>query len=204
MSVRVRIAGIVSLLVLAGCSASQSGTSSQASATANALAASASVAASPSPTASPSPSPGVAADLTTVLPTELGGVPLDRKSLTAQQVDGLFGGGLKYLAATVLKVDLADVQVAVGWGGASQGEQLVTAIRVSGADTATLQDAFKNGVDPGSIVMGAKSAPAAIGGKEVQAFGDPPATYLRFVDDVVFVVQTQDPAIAQEAFKALP
>jgi hypothetical protein len=204
MSVRVRVAGIVSLLVLAGCSASQSGASSQASAAASVPAASASVAASPSPTASPSPPPGVAADLTTVLPTELGGLPLDRKALSAQEVDGLFGGGLKYLAANVLKVDLTDVQVAVGWGGASQREQLVTAVRVSGADTATLQDAFKNGVDPGSIVTGAKGAPATIGGKEVQAFGDPPATYLRFVDDVVFVVQTPDPAIAAEAFKAMP
>ncbi len=204
MSVRLRVAGIISILMLAGCSASQSGASSQASAAASVPAASASVAASPSPTASPSPPPGVAADLSTVLPAELGGLPLDRKALSAQEVDGLFGGGLKYLAANVLKVDLADVQVAVGWGGSSQGEQLVTAVRVSGADTATLQDAFKNGVDPGSIVMGAKGTPATVGGKEVQAFGDPPATYLRFVDDVVFVVQTPDPAIAAEAFKALP
>ncbi len=101
-------------------------------------------------------------------------------------------------------MDSSDLEVIVGWGGQSQGEALVTAIRVPGADPAALTTAFASGIGQVEIAGGVKGKPATVGGKQVIAVGNPVHSYVYVVGDVAFVVQTRDPAIAEEALSALP
>ena len=68
-----------------------------------------------------------------------------------------------------MKVDPELVKVAIGWGGASAGEQIVTAIQVPGASPNAMK-AFQHGIDPMAITMGLDGKPATVGGKSVLAF----------------------------------
>ena len=207
-----RLSHVLLLLIavpIAACSASPGASSAPASTAASAApseapAASPSPAPAASPSAAASPSSAIAADLTTVIPTELGGLPVDAVKLSAAQVDTHFEGGLKYVAENLLKVETSDLEVVVGWGGQSQGEALVTAIRVPGSDPAVLTKAFEGGVNPAAIIGGFRGKPSTIGGKQVTLIGDPVYGYVYVQGDVAFVVQTRDPAIAEEALSALP
>ena len=206
---RTLAASAMVIVTIASCSGGPSGASTvpsapPASAVSSASPAAASpAAASPSsaPNPSPSPSPAIADDLTTVIPPELGGLPVDARRLTPDQVGKHFDGGLRAIADSYLKVDLATLDVVVGWGGASGGDPIVTAIRVPGKDSSDLEKAFETGVSPMSIIGGTKATPASVGGKDVLVIG---TTYMYVTGNVAFVVQTGDRAIADEALAYLP
>ncbi len=102
-----------------------------------------------------------------------------------------------------MQVDPASVKVAIGWGGASGGEDIVTAIQVPGASPNAM-NAFEHGIDPAAITMGLDGKAATVGGKSVIAFpGKVIATYVYIVGDTAFVV-TGNAATAKEVLAALP
>jgi hypothetical protein len=155
-------------------------------------------------TASPT---AVAIDIATVLPKTAGGLPLDTTVLSGNQVDSLFDGGLKAIART-LGVDVSTMKVAVGFGGQSQGEELVTVIQAPGEDTASLKEAVQFGVSPFAMASGIKGTPATVGGKDVKTFtgtfgGTPVTTYTYVVGDTIFVIRSSA-EVAEEILAALP
>jgi hypothetical protein len=100
------------------------------------------------------------------------------------------------------------MKVAVGFGGQSQGEQIVTVVQVPGTDTATLEEAVRSGVSPVGMASGITGTPATVGGKDVLTFtgtfgGTPVTTYIYVVGDTIFVIRSSA-EVAEELLAGLP
>src|SRR6478609_7560283 len=131
--------------------------------------------ASAAPSVAPSPSAAAEIDLATALPKTAGGYPLDTKVVEAASIAKV--QSLAGLKALLEMVGATDAKVVVGWGGASQGEQIVTAIQIPGASP-TVMKAFEHTLDPGTITMGLNGKSETVGGKAVLSFAGPPPTYV--------------------------
>jgi hypothetical protein len=196
-------------LALVGCSAASPGAGSTAAASATSVASTAPSAANPAPpsmtpsaAASPSSAAGASIDIATVLPKTAGGHPLETKVVAVASLPNELQNSLKAIAQ-FMDVDVSAMKVAIGWGGQSQGEQVVTVIQVPGASSESMAKGFRSGIDPGPIVMGTTGKSEAISGKSVLTFAGQPPLYVYLVGDTAFAIRS-DAATAAEILAALP
>jgi hypothetical protein len=195
---RVRAAAVCGLFIVAlvACSSSSSSTTPTPSPT-------------PTPTAAASagalPSislPNNAKELEALLPDTLGGHTLTKFSMKGSDFVDQAGSANAELATWLnsLGKSLDDVSAAYAFD-VSGGSTGVFAFRVNGVDhttlLSTLQQAMKSELPTWTT--------ATVGGKSVQTGSDSTSTqYIYGTADLIFVVFTDDPAVAAEALKALP
>jgi hypothetical protein len=151
--------------------------------------------------------------LESVIPKDVGGITLEVQSVTAAQffTEGTAPEDIEEFNAFLGRLGRAitDVSIAFGSGNSEDFEDniSITAIRVAGADTATLLReilAFSQ-ADATDEVTGT----ATVGGKNVTTFGPPDAEpqdldYFYGVGDVVFQVSGSSTALIDEAVSKLP
>jgi len=178
--------------------------------------------ATPSPTPSPTPVPTPSASASGALPSF--NLPSNAKELEALLPDTL--GGAKVTKASMKGSDfvnssssnaelkawldsvgksLNDVSAAFGFVASGTSSSAVFAFRVAGVDNGKLIDEFKKSSDTSGPAMTWTSA--NVGGKNVQKATDSSqnaTVYLYGSADLMFIVETNDPAIAQEALSHLP
>jgi len=178
--------------------------------------------ATPSPTPSPTPVPTPSASASGALPSF--NLPSNAKELEALLPDTL--GGAKVTKASMKGSDfvnssssnaeltawlnsvgksLNDVSAAFGFVASGTSSNAVFAFRVAGVDNGKLIDEFKKSSDTSGPAMTWTSA--NVGGKNVQKATDSSqnaTVYLYGSADLMFIVETNDPAIAQEALSHLP
>ena len=196
-------------LVLVGCSTAAPGaaTPSAASATAGAstvpsVAASAPPSIAASAAASATSAPTGSIDIGTVLPKTAGGLPLETKVFATADLDRASHGALTVIAS-IMGAELASMKLAIGFGGQSQGEEIVTVIQVPGASPEVMAKGFRSGIDPITITMGATGKSETISGKSVLRFEGKPPLYLYLVGDTAFAIRS-DTATAEEILAVLP
>ena len=178
--------------------------------------------ATPSPTPSPTPVPTPSASASGALPSF--NLPSNAKELEALLPDTL--GGAKVTKASMKGSDfvnssssnaelkawldsvgksLNDVSAAFEFVASGTSSSAVFAFRVAGVDNGKLIDEFKKSSDTSGPAMTWTSA--NVGGKNVQKATDSSqnaTVYLYGSADLMFIVETNDPAIAQEALSHLP
>jgi len=175
---------------------------------------------SPTPTAVPTPSPGTSAsgalpsfnlpsnakELEALLPDTLGGAKVTKASMKGSDFvnSSSSNAELKAWLDSVGK-SLNDVSAAFGFVASGTSGSAVFAFRVQGVDNSKLIDEFKKTSDTSGTAMTWTSA--NVGGKNVQQATDTSQNvkiYLYGSADLMFIVETNDPAIAQEALSHLP
>jgi hypothetical protein len=199
----------VLLLVAAACSSGSSPAASTSAAPESEAAAS--VAPEPSIDAGESlaPLPSFdegAGDLAAVLPTEVGGIPIEYESATG--VEGM-GEMTPEEQAFIerLNIDPAQVSFAFGTGGdftSPDGFIIISATRVPGVDTNTLRQEFIAVIEEEGESTATEQT---VGGKTVHAFGsaeEGDLAYLYVTGDIVFTVFSFPEDLAVEALAGLP
>ena len=101
-----------------------------------------------------------------------------------------------------MKVHPELVKVAIARGGASAGEQIVTAIQVPDASQDAMK-AFKHGIDSTASRWALDGKPATVGGKSVLTFTRKPPTYVSIVGDTS-LRRRAGRAAAEEVLATLP
>ena len=196
------VAALILALLMTACGGSASGTSATASPTA-----------SPEPTTDPPsvlPSAGAVADLEALIPAEIGGIPLQKSSMSGDQfvTSGSSSQELQDFLGS-LGVAVTDVSIAIGVGLSPQSGDAVAmfVFRAEGADTDQLVRGFKAAYDADNE-EGLVWEPASIGGKTVERTTNPQqpdqVIYLYARDDVLFFLTTATEGQAAEALAALP
>ena len=174
----------------------------------------------PSPTPVPTPSAGASAsgalpsfnlpsnakELEALLPDTLGGAKVTKASMKGSDFvnSSSSNAELKAWLDSVGK-SLNDVSAAFGFVASGTSSSAVFAFRVAGVDNGKLIDEFKKSSDTSGPAMTWTSA--NVGGKNVQKATDSSqnaTVYLYGSADLMFIVETNDPAIAQEALSHLP
>jgi len=182
---------------------------------------------SPDATATESAAATIAADtdLATLLPTTLGDAPVsvarfDGEDLTEvprpenQTSDqdpigfGMGSGGVATLAEE-LDVQPADVQGVMAYAPdhePASSPHAVIAMRVAGADPATLTDALAVAIGGLQFMSGEVTASEeSVGGKTVSVIEfSGYSNYLYVIGDVAFIVKTDDADEAEEVLEQLP
>ena len=192
------VAALILALLIAACGGSASGTSATASPTA-----------SPDPT-SVLPSAGAVADLEALIPAEIGGIPLQKTSMSGDQfvTSGSSSQELQDFLAG-LGVAVTDVSIAIGVGLSPESSDAVAmfVFRAEGADTDQLVRGFKEAYDADNE-EGLVWEPVSIGGKSVEQTTNPQqpeqVIYLYARDDILFFLTTATEGQAAEALAALP
>jgi hypothetical protein len=152
-------------------------------------------------------------ELESVIPKDVGGMTLEVQSVTAEQffTEGTAPEDIEEFNAFLGRLGRAITDVSIAFGSATsedfEDNISITAIRVAGADTATLLReilAFSE-ADATDEVTGT----ATVGGKSVTTFGTPDAEaqdldYFYGVGDVVFQVSGSSMALIEEAVSKLP
>jgi ABC-type glycerol-3-phosphate transport system substrate-binding protein len=199
-----RIHAAVAALVLAMLIAACGGSASSATA---------SPTASPEPTTTATnvaPSAGAVADLEALIPAEIGGITLQKSSMsgdqfvnsgsTSQELQDFLGG---------LGVAVEDVAIAIGVGLSTESGEAAAmfAFRADGADTDRLVNGFKEAYDADND-RGLVWEPVSIGGKSAERTTNPEqpnqVIYLYAKDDILFFLTTATEEQAAEALAALP
>jgi hypothetical protein len=191
----VAASALILALLLAACGGSGSSTS-----------------ASPSPTEEPSiaSSAGPAADLEALIPDEIGGIALQKTSMSGDQFVNS-GSSTQELETFLagLGVSVSDVSIAIGFGLSAEAGNAVAMFlfRAEGAETGRLVTGFKEAYDADNE-QGLVWEPASIGGKAVERTTNPqqPAQiiYLYARDDILYFLTTATEEQAAEALAALP
>ncbi|TMB50012.1 MAG: hypothetical protein E6J50_06740 [Chloroflexi bacterium] len=175
---------------------------------------------SPTPTPVPTPSTGASAsgllpsfslpsnakELEALIPDTLGGVKVTKGSMKGSDFVNSSSSNpeLKTFLDSIGK-SLNDVSAAFGFVASGSSGSAVLAFRVQGVDNAKLVDAFKSSSNISGTTMTWTSA--NVGGKNVQEAKDPDtqtSTYVYGTADLLFLVETNDTKIAQEALQHLP
>ena len=196
-AVAARSGGLLLALLLAACSAGSSGT----------------------PLASPSPSLAVSTSappdelpsedpaLEALLPDEIGGETTEKLSMRG---DGLVAGGSSdpTFAAFIERLDAQPEDVGVAYAYTLESEVQAFAYQVSGAAPDRLLDELQASVQAQDEASDVTWSDASIGGKQVRVGQAAEATdasiYLYVSGDVVFIIVTDDPALAAEVAAGLP
>ena len=172
-----------------------------------------------SPTASPElttsstaalPGAGAVSDLEALIPAEIGGITLQKSSMsgdqfvnsgsTSQELQDFLGG---------LGVAVEDVAIAIGVGLSPESGEAAAmfAFRADGADTARLVNGFKEAYDADND-RGLVWEPVSIGGKSAERTTNPQqpnqVIYLYAKDDILFFLTTANEEQAAEALAGLP
>ena len=185
---------------VAACSSDQAGSSADESAAAEQT-----NEATPEPAAETTPEPG-AGDLAGLLPTEIGGIPIEYESSSGQDVIG--SEGVTPEAQEFFDrvgAEPSDLSSAFGIGIDQEAGGVITigAIRVAGADEDTLRDEFRASIeDQGDVVTEGN-----VGGKDVLIIGEDETEgsgYFYVKGDVVFIVGGSPASLAEEALSQLP
>jgi len=155
--------------------------------------------------ASDGASASAAAGLEGVLPDKVGDVQLTKNStvgdLGSSPTSRAFTASLRNLGQ-----DAAKIEVAQAFDEANQSDVSVLAFRLPGGDTAKVRQAVIESW-LGSGAKGVKTASATLGDKKVTrvTYGDNLSdVYVYTHGNVVFVVETSDPALATDSANALP
>jgi len=196
MAIRsLRVPGVVVLMLAAIASCSGAATST-ASPTANAAST-----AEPTPATSAVTTPAAGGALEDLVPTEVGGVRLVKKTIHGPDIGELDPEEAANFAKVLENVDgpleAFSVVTATGTGLS------ISAWRMEGTDGGQLGDAFI------AFVLGLGDAEVkdiTVGGKEVKrvASAGPKPLHVYVLGEVMFVVQAEDQALVEEAFAALP
>jgi hypothetical protein len=145
------------------------------------------------------------ADLEALLPTNVNGTSLTRESWTGDLVlgDDTWSTSMTSFLTTSGKT-VADLQAAQAYDAASSLDLSAGAFRVPGVGGAALRDAIIAAYKGDYPDL--KLTPTTIDGLAVTTgdFGDGSLEYWYIRDDVVFDIQSGDPAIVQAALAALP
>lgn len=169
--------------------------------------------ASPEPTTTPTnvaPSAGAVADLEALIPAEIGGITLQKSSMSGDQFvnSGSSSQELQDFLGS-LGVAVSDVAIAIGVGLSPEtGEAAAMfAFRADGADTGRLVNGFKEAYDADND-RGLVWEPVSIGGKSAERTTNPQqpdqVIYLYAKDDILFFLTTATEEQAAEALAALP
>jgi len=173
---------------------------------------------SPTPTPAPTPStdasgqqlpsfslPSNAKELEALIPDTLGGAKVTKASMKGSDFVNSSSSNpeLKTFLDSVGK-SLNDVSAAFGFVAGGSSGSAVLAFRVQGVDNSRLIDEFKKSANSSGTMTWTS---ANVGGKNVQQAKDPDTqvnTYLYGTADLLFLVETNDTKIAQEALQHLP
>jgi len=194
------MAALVLAVVIAACGGSTSS-------------ATASPTASPEPTTNPTtalPSAGAVADLEALIPAEIGGITLQKSSMSGDQFvnSGSSSQELQDFLGS-LGVAVTDVSIAIGVGLSTESGEAAAmfAFRAQGADTDRLVSGFKEAYDADND-RGLVWQPVSIGGKSAERTTNPQqpnqVIYLYAKDDILFFLTTATEEQAAEALAALP
>ena len=174
----------------------------------------------PSPTPVPTPSTGASAsellpsfslpsnakELEALLPDTLGGAKVTKASMKGSDFVNSSSSNAELTAwLNSVGKSLNDVSAAFGFVASGSSGSAVLAFRVQGVDNAKLVDAFKSSSNISGTTMTWTST--NVGGKNVQEAKDPDtqtSTYVYGTADLLFLVETNDTKIAQEALQHLP
>jgi len=174
----------------------------------------------PSPTPTPVPTPSAAAsgalpsfnlpsnakELEALLPDTLGGAKLTKASMKGSDFVNSSSSNPELKAwLDSLGKSLDDVSAAFGFVASGTSGSFIFAFRVQGVDHSKLMDEFIKTSNTSGTAMTFTSA--NVGGKNVQKATDTSQNatiYLYGTADLLFLVETNDPAIAQEAISHLP
>jgi len=176
---------------------------------------------SPSPTATPTPAaeptpadgdePAGDEALETLIPDEVGGITLEKESMTGADVLGDEGVTPELQAfLQAVGADVGDISAAFGTGfNADDPEDFVfiSAFRVAGANEDALLAEMQSSME--SEYEGAEVNQANLGGKDVTiiAYGDGPErqmVYLHARGDIMFVVFGSTEELVEEALSKIP
>ena len=169
---------------------------------------------SPEPTTNSSagalPSAGAVSDLEGLIPAEIGGITLQKSSMSGDQF--VNSGSTSQELQDFLEglgVAVEDVAIAIGVGLSTEtGEAAAMfAFRADGADTDRLVNGFKEAYDADND-RGLVWEPVSIGGKSAERTTNPQqpdqVIYLYAKDDILFFLTTATEEQAAEALAALP
>ena len=143
--------------------------------------------------------------LATRLPQQLRGAPVRVDVTAGPDIDpGTDAEVLRFIAAAGAMP--GDVTMAVGWSDDGSWDGLVTAIQVRGADPGRLLQSF---LDTLRVAGGTaiEQTAESIAGRSVTRVVDRDSpeqgpTYLMAIGDTLFLVQSIDAAVAEEAIRA--
>lgn len=153
-----------------------------------------------SPGTSPDASPG--GDAMDLIPATIGDVEMTVTPVDAEEYANVNPGRRVVELAELAGVSLDDVTVASATGASDTASLFVDAVRIEGFDPTAVAGALQGVFEtlPGTAVTS-----ETVGGVDVLAVeqGDGSTTYVYASGDVIYFVQSGDPALAEEAVGAL-
>lgn len=159
------------------------------------------------PSAPPDDLPSEDAALEALLPDEIGGESTEKLSMRG---DGLVAGGSSdpTFAAFIERLDAEPEDVGVAYAYTLESEVQAFAYQVDGVDTERLLDELQASVQAQDAAADVTWSEDSVGDKRVRIGQAAEATdasiYLYGSGDVVFIIVTDDPALAAEVATGLP